>query len=146
VTKPLYFTQDKINFIIYLEHRREIIKMFFRSLRLPPRVCYKPPDKLFLAADKIYHSALIMANKRNAPDITDGNCIRNFEFTVAQVCSARADDECKIIRDTQMLSVIHAHADKQLGAGEGFIRTGKVVVFEQMPDRSTSVPKWNIGF
>ena len=46
--------------------------------------------------------------------------------TAAQLLSwrsASADDEGKIIRNMQMLAVIHAHADEQFRTGNSFERT-----------------------
>ena len=55
------------------------------------------------------------------------------------VCAAGSNDECKIVGDVKVLSIIHAHADKQLGVRACFKRSVHVVVFEQQPDGILSI-------
>jgi hypothetical protein len=59
-----------------------------------------------------------MSDQREAADTADTNGVRDFEFTISEVCAAGSNDKRKVVRNMKMLSVIHTHPNQQLGVGE----------------------------
>lgn len=144
-TKSFDLAKDEVSFIANLEHWREMMEMLFCSLSLPSGALHKAADELLLPADEVDHSALVVTNERYAVHITDSDGVRYFEFAVPQICTAGPYDERKIVGDVKMLSIVHAHSDEQLRSCVDFMRAIKVMVFEQQPDRGSTVLRRNVA-
>jgi hypothetical protein len=113
-SESLHFTENEVDFITDFEHGRKLVEMLLCGLCLPACVFDQAADKLFPSTNQIDHAALIMANERNALNASDRDRVRDLEFTVPQIGAAGTDDVGKIVRNMQVLPIIHAHADEQL--------------------------------
>src|SRR5689334_11250239 len=109
--------------------------MLFRALPFPPCALHEPVDELILASSEVHHSALRVAHQRDAPDAANRDGIRDLELAVTQIRTPRPYDERKIIGDIEVLAVVHAHADEQIGIRIRGERLPKIMVFQETADR-----------
>src|SRR2546422_11648938 len=101
---------------------------------LPTCRMYQALNELIFASDEIHHAALGMTDQSNAADSTDSDCIGDFEFAISQICTTRTNNECEIVRNSKMFSIVHTHSDQQAGISVRIEITLDVVKFEQPPD------------
>ena len=86
-------------------------EMLLGPFSVPTGILNQSFDERLAFGMEIDHAAVIVADQRDAPDLTNGDGMRHFEFAVAQIGAARANDISKVIRDVQVLAMIHAHTD-----------------------------------
>jgi len=115
------------------------MKMDFRSRRFPPGILHQPADELLLSINQIDHPALIVTDERNGSHISHGDRIGDLEFAIAQIRAAGSNNEGKIVRDVEMLPMVHAHADEQLSIRVWFEWTTEIMIFKEEPDGSPLV-------
>ena len=137
--KPLDLTENEIRFITDLKEMGKIPEMFFGVLFLPAAFFDESFDEQIFTCGEIDHAAVVVRDERHVRDAPDGDSIRNFEFTITEVGTARAQDEREIVGDMQKFAAVHAHANEQLGLGIRFEGAFQVLVFQKASDRGVSV-------
>lgn len=70
-----------------------------------------------------------MGQQGEGIDASYGDGVRDLELAVPEVRSGRTQDAGELVRNHELLAVIHAHGYKEVGmTGRGRQRLGEVVV------------------
>ena len=120
------------------------MKMFLGPFGGPPGLLDEAPDKLLFARNEIDHAALRMPDESDRTGAAHCDRIGNLKFAVPEVGAARADDECEIVGDTEVLSVVHAHADEQFRLSIYVQRFLEIVIFDEPRDGCVPEPLRNV--
>ena len=71
-----------------------------------------------------------MTDQRECPRSANGDRKGHLELAVSQIRPAGTNDVSKVIGDSHVLAVIHAHSDQQLGPLVNLEFPSQVVVFQ----------------
>jgi hypothetical protein len=114
---------------------------------VPPASRDQPSDKRGALLPYPDHPAIRVCQKSYRANPAYCDSVRNIERVAAKVAARGAKHERKLVRDDQILPVIHAHPYQELSPATGGWRwLGKVVIAEQPLDRRASVCWENVGY
>jgi hypothetical protein len=145
-TKPSRLLQHEFDRVVNLVRRHGLIEMASCALLVPPAARNQPSDEGATPLAYADHPAIRVCQESDRAHAAYCDRIRNIEGMSAKIAASGTQDERKLLRDGQVLSIIHAHSYQELSPATGGGQwLGQVVVAQQPFNRRASVCWQNGG-